>query len=213
VGEVSPRAVARVAYVAAGLNLAAAAAMVMMLQPGLPVAGSVLEERTIYVQERTAAWWAGWLLWHAAALALIAFYVGLAGLWWRRAPMRCGLALLCAAAGLAADVSAVALYMGVAPRLSGEGFEVVERVAGMLSGYVGNGLYTLAGFLLVWAGASQLPRPLLALSVPVWVAGLGLSVATLTQSTDGQFWGTAVLMPAFVLWAGSMGRWLSARAS
>jgi hypothetical protein len=210
---VSPRAAARAAYAAAGLNLLAALAMPLILQPGLPVPGSALADRLAYVRDHTALWGAGWIVWHAAAVALLAFYLGLAGRWGGRAPLRCGLALLCAAAGLAVDLAAEALYMGVAPRLTLDAFAVVEAAAGVLTGYVGNGLYTLAGVLLTWAGADELPRPLLALAVLVWGAGLALSAATLAQWPAGQLWSTVVLMPAFVLWTLLVGRWLAARGS
>jgi hypothetical protein len=204
---------ARAAFLAAGLNLAAAAAMLLLLRPGLPAGRSGLHDRVAYVAGHTAAWWAGWLFWHAAAIALLGFYLGLAGLWWRSAPARCGLALLCATAGLAADLSAEAIYMGVAPRLPPEGFAAAEATAAMLTGYVGNGLYTVAGMLLTWAGAGQLPPRLLALSVPVWAAGLSLSAASLANSATGQAVSTGILMPLFVLWAGLTGKWLAGRAS
>ena len=203
----------RLAYGAAGANLAAGAATLALLQPGLPVAGSVLQSRLAYVSGHTAAWWTGWLCWHAAALALLGLYVALARRWGRQAPVRCALSLLCGAAGLAVDLGAQGVYMAVAPYLAPETFAVVEEVAGVLTGYTGNGLYTLAGILVTWAGAAELPRYLLALSAPVWGAGLWLSAASLARSSAGQFWSTAILIPAFVLWSALLGKWLSARAS
>jgi hypothetical protein len=211
--EGSPRAAARAAYIAAGIHVVAAGAMLLALQPGLRVAGSVLATRQAYVSTHTSAWWLGWLVWHAADLTLLALYVALAARWGRRAPLRCGLALLLAGAGLADDLGAQAVYMGVAPHLGPEAFAVAEQVAGVLTGYVANGLYTLAGLLLVWAGAREMPRYLVVASLPVWVAGLGLSVASLVGSGEGQFWSVAVLMPAFIGWTLLMGRWLSARVS
>ena len=206
--KVSRRAVARAAYVAAGANLAAAAALVLALQPGLPLPGNDLPARQAYVAEHTIVWWAGWLLWHAAAIALLGFYVGLAAHWGQRAPIRCGLALLCAAAGMAVDLGAQTLYMGVLPRLGPDAFTVVEDAAGVLTGYLGNGLYTVAGLLLTWAGLGELPRYLVALGLVVWAAGLGLSAASLGHSASGQFLSTAVLMPTLVLWLVLVGRGL-----
>lgn len=211
--DVSARTASRSAYAAAALNLAAALAMLVVLRPGLPVNGSVLAARLAYVTEHTAVWRAGWLFWHGADLGLLAFYLGLAGQWRRLARIRCDLALLCAAAGLAADISAQALYMGLGPRLAPGAFGSMEMVSGLLTGYVANGLYTVAGILLVWAGAGELPRPLLVLSLPVWLAGFGLSASSLIGSATGQFWSTAALMPLFVIWTGLMGRWLGRRAS
>ncbi|HEY7061807.1 MAG TPA: hypothetical protein VII06_10020 [Chloroflexota bacterium] len=207
--ELAPRVAARAAYVAAAVHVVAAAAMLVLLQPGLPVAGSALAARMAYVGGQTGVWWLGWLAWHAADVALLAFYVALAGQWGRRAPLRCALALLLTAAGVADDLAAQAVYMGVAPRLEPEAFQVAELAAGLLTGYVANGLYTLAGLLLVWAGAAELPGYLVALSLPVWAAGLALSAATLMDSPGGQFWSVAVLMPTVVVWTALMGRWLS----
>lgn len=211
--EVSPRPAAHAAYVAAGLNLAAALAMLLVLQPGLPVIGSRLEDRIVYIHARPLVWWTGWLLWHAAAISLVGFYVGLAGQWGRRAPLVVTLALLCATAGLAADLMAEAIYMGIVPRLEPQAFVLAEGVTSVMTGYLGNGLYTVAGILLTWAGLRVLPTPLVWLAIPVWAAGLSLSAASLTGSTTGQFWSTAVLMPLFVLWSALVGRWLSSRAS
>jgi hypothetical protein len=206
-------AAAGAAYLAAALNLAAALALVGVLAPGLPAPESTPALRLAYIAEHLGAWWAGWLLWHAAALALLAFYVGLACRWRSRAPIRCGLALLCGAAGLAVDLAAQAAYMGVVAHLTPLAFETAEPLLDVLTGYLGNGLYTLTGLLLTWAGAGELPRHLLLLSLPVWIGGLGLSAASLLHSASGQFWSTAVLMPGLVLWASMMGRWLSRRAS
>ena len=211
--NVSPRTAARAAYLAAALNLAAALAMLLVLQPGLPVADSLLANRLAYVTTHAALWRSAWLLWHAAAIGLLAFYIGLASRWWRAAPLRCELALLCATAGLAADLSAEALYAGLAPRSDLQTLAAVEAVGGLLTGYVGNGLYTVAGALLTWAGASDLPRWLVLLALPVWAAGVALSAATMLHWAAGQFWSTAVLMPAFVLWSALVGRWLARRVS
>jgi hypothetical protein len=204
---------ARTAYAAAGLNLLAAVAILLVLRPGLPAPGSLAEERLAFVQGHTGRWWAGWLAWHAAALALLAFYLALAARWGRRAPLRCRLAVLCAAAGLAVDLGAQGLTMGLAPRLSVQEFAVLEAAAGLATGYTGNGLYTTAGILLTWAGAGELPRPLLALAGLVWTAGVGLSVTSLVGSAAGQIASTAALMSSFVLWSFLTGRWLSRRAS
>jgi hypothetical protein len=210
---VSRAASARAAYVAAALNLAAALAMLLVLRPGLPVPGGELAGRFAYITAVHGVWWGGWLLWQAAALGLLAFYVGLAAQWAGTAPLRCLVAVLCATAGIAADISAEALYMALPAQLGAGSLPAVDAVAGILTGYVGNGLYTVGGLLLIWAGACDLPRPLLALSVPVWLAGLALSATTLAGWSMGPVWSTAALMPLFVLWSALMGRWLSSRVS
>jgi hypothetical protein len=201
--------VSRAAYAAAVLNLVAPLATLTLLRPGMPLPGSTLTARMAYVSSHTGAWRAGWLVWHAAAIALLLFYLALALRWWTHAPLRCGLALLCAGAGMAVDLGAQAVYIGLAPSLDGGAYAMVERAAIVLTGYFGNGMYTLAGILLVWAGAAELSRPLALLSAPVWAAGVALSAASLLDSATGQFWSTAVLMPALALWSVFTGRWLS----
>jgi hypothetical protein len=213
VPEPTARTVARLAYLAAGLNLAAGLAMLVLLRPGLPAPTTTVEARAEYVVANPVAWWLGWLVWHAAALALLAFYAGLAGLWWRWGPIRCGLALLCAAAALAVDLAGQALYVGLPPQLDVAGFGVLETAAIILTGYVANGLYTLAGVLLVWVGAAVLPRSLVALSLPVWAAGAALSATSLVQWSAGQIGSAALLIPLLALWATLVGRWLQRRAS
>ena len=199
----------RAAYAAAVLNLIAPLATLTLLRSGMPLPGNTLADRMAYVSSHTGAWRAGWLVWHAAAIALLVFYLALALRWWTRAPLRCGLALLCAGAGMAVDLGAQAVYIGVAPALEGGAYAVVERAAIVLTGYFGNGMYTLAGVLLVWAGATELPRRLVLLSAPVWAAGAALSAASLLDSATGQFWSTAVLLPALALWSVLTGRWLA----
>jgi hypothetical protein len=185
--------------------------MLSILRPGLPVVGSRLADRVAYVSARPGLWWGGWLLWHAAAIALVAFYIALGGRWNRRAPLLSTLGVLCATAGLAVDISAEAIYMGVAPRLSPETFALSEDITGIMTGYVGNGMYTVAGILLTWAGARELPGFLVALAVPLWASGLWLSAASLVHSAKGQFWSTAILMPLFVIWTFMVGRWFGAQ--
>ncbi len=211
--ELPPRRAARIAYVTAGLNLAAALAMLLALKPGLPIAGSLRPNRLAFIRANTHLWWTGWLLWHAAAIALVLFLLVLAARLGRRAPVRAAIAAILALVGLAADLAAEAIWMGVAPALDESAFRVAETAAGILTGYLANGLYTVAGILLTSAGARELPPALVALAVLVWGAGLCLSASSLLHWAAGELWSTAVLMPLFVLWAALVGRWLATRAS
>ena len=204
---------ALVAFFAAAANLVAAVAMLLVLAPGLPAGDSALAERAAYVSDHVGVWRAGWFLWHLAAIGLLALFVGLATMWREDAPILTRLALLCAGAGLAADLAAEAILMGVSPRLGLGRFAIVEEVGVVLTGYLGNGLYTVAGILLTWSGRRILPRPLLILGAAVWAAGLVLSAATMEGESDLQFASTATLMPLFVAWAFLLGTWLRRSAS
>jgi hypothetical protein len=207
--DVTPRHAAAAAYVAAAVNLTAGLVMLFALRHGIPAGESDLPARIAYVTGHTVTWRLGWLVWNLAAISLLGFFVALAA----RAPILCELALLCAAGGLAADLGAETILVAVSPSLTGETYATAESIAVALTGYLGNGLYAVAGILLTWAGRREVPPGLLWLAVAVWVAALWLSVATLASSAAGQFASAAVLMPLFVLWAGLTGRWLSTRAS
>jgi hypothetical protein len=214
VNSPSSSTASHVAYLAAALNAAAGLAMLVLLRPGLPgPGGASAAERLVYLQADVALWWGGWIIWHAAAIALLALYLALALRWGRDSPLRCGLALMCAAAGLACDLSAQALWMGLGPRVGERELALVEAAAALLTGYLANGLYTLAGILLTWAGAVHLPRPLFLLALPVWGAGVGLSGASLAGWPLGQVVATGVLLPLVTLWAAAEGRWLQRQPS
>jgi hypothetical protein len=211
--DVTSRHAPTVAYVAAAVNLAAGLVMLLTLRHGIPAGESDLSARIAYVGDHIIVWRVGWLVWNLAAISLLGFFVVLAARWRERAPILCGLALLCAAAGLAADLGAETILAVVAPGLRGETYATVESVAVALTGYLGNGLYAVGGILLTLAGRRDLPPALLWLAAVVWALALWLSIATLVSSNAGQFASAAALMPLFVLWAVLVGRWLSSRAS
>jgi len=200
----------RVAYAAAGINAAAALVMLLWLRPGVPPGEEQLSERIAYVADNVGVWRTGWFVWNLAAISLVAFYVVLMLHWRGRAPILCRAAVLLAGAGLAADVGAESLLMIVSPGADATTFALIEKIAFALTGYLGNGLYTLAGIALTIAGARELPRGLLVLGGLAWTAGLALSASTLAGWTDGQFASTAALMPLFIAWAVLVGRWLRA---
>jgi hypothetical protein len=210
---VDVRTAARAAYVAAALNLAAPAVMLILLREGLPSPGSTPADRETYIGAHIAQWRAGWLVWHAAALALLGLYAALAIRWWQHAPLLCILAVLCAGCGFATDMAGQAIAMGVLPQVSGDTFTMLERVSLVLTGYTGNGGYTLGGIFLTWAGAAILPRPLVVLAAAAWIAGVGLSAASIVHSDTGQIGSTAILMPLVVTWCLLIGRWMERRAS
>lgn len=211
--DVASRQDATAAYIAAAVNLAAGLVMLLSLRHGIPAGGSDLSARIAYVGDHILAWRLGWLVWNLAAISLLGFFVVLAARWRERAPILCGLALLCAAAGLAADLGAETILAVVSPGLRGETYATVESIAVALTGYLGNGLYAVGGILLTVAGRRDLPPILLWLAAAVWTVAVWLSAATLVSSNAGQFASAAALMPLFVLWAALTGRWLRGRAS
>src|SRR3989441_5223071 len=96
----------------AAFNALAALAMIALLRPGTEVAPDVAG-RMAYIASHPVVWRAGWGLWGAAALSLLAFYA-----WWgARLPRRAWAlaAFLVAALGAACDLTAEALFIGWVP--------------------------------------------------------------------------------------------------
>ena len=206
--EVSSRTAARAAWFASAAHVVAAAAMALLLRPGVDAREFDYDARQGFITGHLAHWRLGWLTWHLAALALLSFYVGLAGRFGRVAPLRCMLALLCAAVGFAGDVIGQALAMGLQPHLQLGAFTAVESTQQLLTAYVANGLYTVAGLLLVSAGWQVFPRWLALASLPIWIAGVGMSVSAMAFEPVGLMASVAVIIPAVVIWTALVGRWL-----
>lgn len=192
---------ARVAWFAAAAHLAAAAAMLLFLRPGLP---PFAEEQRLAAMAG-AGWTFGWVLWHIAALSLVALY---AVLFLRLRGVLSITALAAATAGLALDISCEAKYIGVLPQLRGEEFARLDRELEVLIGYAANGLYTLAFVLLIVAGWRVLPKLAVALAGPVAGAGVGLALASLQGNARAEMITSAILFPSLIVWIAVVARWL-----
>lgn len=198
------RRVSAVAVVAAAANLIAGAVMFFWLRHGIPAGEQAAALRRSYIASHIMEWRLGWIAWNVAALSLIALLASLSVVWRDRAPIAATVALALAAAGLAADLAAESILAGVIPSASASSFHALERTADMLTGYLGNGLYTIAGILITWIGHRRLPPAFVALGAAAWICGLWLSAATLLGSRDGQFLSAGLLMPLFIGWAASV---------
>jgi hypothetical protein len=185
-------------YVCALLNLVAAGALLIALRPGTEVIPDVAS-RITYIQSHELIWRAGWGCWIAAALSLLAFYA-----WWgvRLPHWGWGVAALAiASTGLVFDLTAESLLIAWLP----DNYEHVAPVASVLTGGLGNGLYTVAGVVLT-LGTRGLNRWLLAATWTIWVAGFGLSAFTFAGNFIGVAVCSAVLFALFCPWAVVMGR-------
>lgn len=202
-----------VSFVAAAANAVASLVMVIMLRPGLPGFGTADADRLSYIQTHVVEWRLGWLSWNIAAIILLSFFVALSQCANSDAPLVARVALLCATAGLAADLAAEALLMGLQPTATAQLFSALERATLLLTGYVGNGLYSLCGGLLTWSLRAILPRSLVFVAVVLWGAGLTLSVVTMLDWIAGEVVVTGIVMTLFVLWALLVGMWARTNAS
>ena len=200
--RVAPRVRAAAPYVCAVLNAAALIAMAAVLQFGTEIV-PVAADRARYIAEHPGLWRAGWSLWIAAALSLMAFYA-----WWGsvlRDTRVAVAALTIASAGLVCDLVAESMLIGWLPY----GYDRAAAVATMLTGGVANGCYTIAGIILTLAtGAIRGLRRVTAWAI--WTAGGALTACALAAWPMGIAVSTTVLFALFCPWVALLPRALGA---
>lgn len=190
---------ARVPYICAAANAAAAIALATILAPGVSLAPT--QAQAAYVADHLVAWRLGWGLWIAAALSLLAFFR-----WWA---VRIGwspvtrAALVLATVGVLADVAAESQLIAWSP---GRPFDLDGPLR--LSGFIANGWYSVAGLFLT-SRTRGLPRWLAAWSWTVWLLGIALAVAAAASSDDASRVLTAALFVLFLPWLVVIGRRLA----
>jgi len=184
-------------YACAAVNALAALALATVLAPG--ASNAPTEANAVYVAGHVTVWRAGWLLWIAAAISLLAFFA-----WWASRLERSvlvWLALGIACAGLAFDLVAESLLLSWSP----ERYLDVAPTAFRLTGIGANGLYSVAGLILT-ARTPVLPRRLAEWSWIVWLLGLALAAAIVIGSDVGARLLTATLFALLVPWLVLFGR-------
>jgi len=199
--RVSERVRASAAWACALINALAAAAMLICLRGGTEIVADP-SDRAAYILTNLTRWRAGWAVWIAAALALLAFYA-----WWGSclgAPTWSSAAFLIAVVGLACDLCAESLFIGWLPEHL-ETLPALQRTGSLLTGAAANGLYTVAGVLLTLK-TRTLPGWLRAWTWATWAAGFFLTGFTLADCTAGVVVSTALLMTLFCPWAALIGR-------
>lgn len=204
----------RAAWLATATHLAAGLAMLLVLRQGLETNPS-LEARGRFIADHTALWTAAWLTWNAAALSILYFCVAFAGAHKTEANQTTlAFAVALCTAGMACDLSAESIEMGMLPGLAGDTgrFLLWHRSAVLLTGYVANGLYTAAILVLWWITRSAYGRLEVAVGLLLCLAGLALSCAALAGSVSGMFWSNAVLLPSLLVWLAAVARDASRRA-
>lgn len=196
-----------VPYLCAGLHLAAALAMLMVLRPGTEVEPDPAA-RLAYVAGHAGTWRAGFALWMAAGMSILVFYA-----WWAPAARsrRAALAALgIAGAALACDLLGEALYIGWLPWLAEADplrFHAVQRMGTVLTAVFANGGYTAAGIILTLGTPQLAPVPRAAAWV-VWLCGAGMTLAGAIGWTAGLVAASAILFPALAILCVSAGRTL-----
>lgn len=180
----------------AGFHSVAAVTTLLFLRGGSEAGGGV-EQRAAWLTAHSTQWRAGWLIWMAAAVTLLAFYA-----WWGKRvaawPARAAMAV--ALAGLACDLAGESIFIGWLPPPGSS----LYRTAELLTGGAGNGLYTVAGILLTLV-TPQMGSLLRGWAWLVWASGAALTAATLAGAPAGVIASSAALMALFIPWVVSMG--------
>lgn len=181
-------------YWCAGTHIIAAAGTLLLLRGGSEAVADA-GQRIAYLNQHPERWRAGWLLWMIAALSLAGFYA-----WWgsRLAARPAVIAFGVAALGLACDFAGEAIFIGWIPHPETS----LHRLAALLTGGAGNGLYTAAGIILTLATPSLPFRWLAWLS---WASGIALTLFTIMDHDAGFVVSSAVLMLFFIPWVIIMG--------
>jgi hypothetical protein len=189
----------------AATNFIALVAMATTLRFGTEIV-PLPADRIAYIAAHPVLWRAGWSLWIAAAVSLVAFYA-----WWGGFLAHPGwglAAVTISAAGLTCDLAGESLLIAWLPR----DYDSVAPAATLLSGAAANGLYTLAGIVLTIATPS-LRGFLRSLTWAVWLAGAAVTASALAGSPLGIAISTTMLFVMFCPWVVLVGRALGSRSS
>jgi hypothetical protein len=185
------------------IHLIAGVAMALALGRGLETNPN-LQDRLNFIVHQRALWIGGWLTWTAAAIAILYFYNIFSSAHRLGRP-----AVLLAAAGIAADLSGQAIEIGVLPGLAARilalnagihQFITFHRTAVMMSGCIGNGMYSLSALILAWSTRRAYSIWVCSAGLATGCFGLALSIAALMDSVSGMFWTNVFLVPCILLW-------------
>lgn len=197
---------ARVAFI---FNITASLLMVLFLKPGLdPQSG--ITDRLHFINTHVLSWRLSWIVWIFAALSLILFFISWALTLWQEVFNKKWIVLGCVAGiiGMVPDTIAESIYLGLMPIMAQSPSPDVLHAQGyfelaqVLTGFLGNGLYCVGGFVLnlVSLKSQILPKLWVRLGLCVWLTGFGLSAVSLMQNLDALVVFTALTMGSFTLW-------------
>jgi hypothetical protein len=200
------------AILAALFNLVAGAGAALLLRHGLPPA--TVEQSWRYILENTAVWLIGCGLLVPAALAWVYFLSTLRALFDDHLPSQVGVtvAVCLATGGLVPYLAGVGLFVWLpfGPGADNQIYFAQELQSALTwLAVLGEGAYAIAGGLITgfaWR-RGKLPRWLLLVSVPVWVACAGFSGATLVYNSEMMAVGFAAALAGFLGWAGAVAVW------
>ena len=180
------------------VHVAAVGATLLWIRGGSEVEPDPVSRAT-YVMTHATSWRAAWFIWMFAAVSLGGFYC-----WWAAASTRTEIAraaLVVAGLGLAADFFADSLFIGwlSSPFAGHASFATIE------SEVVANGLYSIAGAMLMLASAPMRPW-FRTLGWAVWLSGFALAAAGALRWNTAIVASSALLFTTFIPWV-----WLANR--
>lgn len=156
-------------------------------------------DRVAFIAGHVARWRTGWILWMFAAATLVGFLC-----WWAarsRSALLASAALSVAFAGIAADYFADALFIGWMP----EHYLELASIATFISEVVANGLYSIAGALLMLATPRMRAR-IRYWGWAVWLSGFALAGSRVLRSDHGIVASSALLLALVTPWVWIAGR-------
>jgi hypothetical protein len=189
---------------------AAASAMLLLVSAGTEAEANIVV-RSAFIASHIGAWVTCWLLWVAASLGLMMFFLLWAKSLAERGAARLLLVASCVVAfiGLCFDLSneIILITKLTDPLVEGDVFAYWARRATVFGAGFGNGYYCVAGVLMTiiaWH-AGFLRGWLLMLGIAVWVCGLALSAAAFAEAHVAMIAFGAALMMLFIPWAALVG--------
>jgi hypothetical protein len=157
--------------------------------------------RAAYIAANALTWRAAWFIWMIAAISLGGFFC-----WWAARspkPRLARTALVIGFAGLFADFFSDALFIGWLP----ERYASLAPFTTFVSEVVANGLYSIAGAILMLASPPMRPG-FRAWGWIVWVAGFSLAAAGAMRWDAAIVVSSGVLLAVFVGWVSVADRFL-----
>lgn len=202
------------AWLSLAIHAIAGVAMATVLRYGLG-SNADFSGRVAFLVEHQRLWVLGWLTWNAAALAILYFFLSFARAHQASSAASAAMlqfGVLLSAAGVAADLSAETIEMAIIPEIASklsddpdnqpakELLTTLDRTAVVLTGYLANGLYSIAALLLTCSTVRSYAAWIWISGFAVAASGLSLSATALMGSVAGMIYSNIILVPCILLW-------------